>query len=182
MNSYTVDSRLGAVRGGQRPEPPSAQSFIVVLCAVLCSPGVGTGAQPHCEISLHASQGLAHGKAPQLSQPPSQRPAQLSLWLWGQGGVRGALLRTQSLCIWQPNLQHVAARAGFVDKAKCGMASLYLSTPKGQTVAFTLCTNAASAFATPVCNLLVSRTFYDDYDFCLLTDSFYLEVILFSYG
>lgn len=94
--------------------------------------------------------------------------------------MRGALLRTQSLCIWQPNLQHVAARAGFVDKAKRGMASLYLSTPKGQTVAFTLCTNAASALAIPVCNLLVSRNFYDDYDFCLLTDSFYLEAILVS--
>lgn len=40
---------------------------------------------------------------------------------------------------------------------KRGMAYLYLSTPKGQTVAFILCTKAASAFAISVFNPLVSR-------------------------
>jgi hypothetical protein len=47
----------------------------------------------------------------------------------------------------------VAAESGFCGQR--GMASwcLYLSTPKGQAVALTLCTKAASAFAMPVFNL-----------------------------
>lgn len=63
-------------------------------------------------------------------------------------------LQTQRLCIWQPNPEHVAARSGFVDKVWNG---LFVSTPKGQTVASILCIKAASAFAISVFNLLVSR-------------------------
>lgn len=70
---------------------------------------------------------------------------------WGSGAP---LLQTQRLCIGQPNPQHVAARSGFVDKVWNG---LFVSTPKGQTVAFILCTKAASAFALSVFNPLVSR-------------------------
>lgn len=119
MNSYTVDSRLGAVRGGQRPEPPSAQSFIVVLCAVLCSPGVGTGAQPHCEISLHASQGLAHRKAPQLSQPPSRRAA-CTAQLVALGAGRGAGCAPKN-----PKPVHLAAKP-----AACGCQGWFCGQSK----------------------------------------------------
>lgn len=54
------------------------------------------------------------------------------------------------------SVQHVAAVAGFVDKASCGMASLCLcfSKPKGQTVASTPCIKAASASSIPAFNLL----------------------------
>lgn len=54
------------------------------------------------------------------------------------------------------SVQHVAPESGFVDKANCGMASLclFFSKPKGQTIALTPCTKAASAFSIPVFNLL----------------------------
>lgn len=54
------------------------------------------------------------------------------------------------------SVQHVAPESGFADKANCGMASLclFFSKPKGQTIALTPCTKAASAFSTPVFNLL----------------------------
>lgn len=80
------------------------------------------------------------------------------------------LLQIQRLCIWKPNIQHVAAESGFVDKANCAMAfqCLYLSTPKGQTVAFTLCTKAASAYAVLFFNIflfVLGNLSYDYYVF-----------------
>lgn len=88
-----MDSRLGQCEEGRGPSPLQPKPLLWPLCIVLCSPGLGTGAQPHCEVSLHASQGLAHhGKAHQPSQHPQspsphhQQQGQLGLWLWGVGG------------------------------------------------------------------------------------------------
>lgn len=113
-----------------------------------------SGSQPHSEVrpACQPRPGLAGGgRRISLLGPPCHLQQDSSA-----GALGGPLLQTQRLCIWQPNPQHVAARSCFVDKAKYGMASLYLSTPKGQTVVFTLRTNAASAFITSIFNLLVS--------------------------
>lgn len=133
----------------EAPQPQPPLRFLHVVVAA----GMVTGAGPTAKCVLRASHGLAGGgRRSSLLGPPCHLQQHSSAVALGC-----PLLQTQRLCTGQPNPQHVAARSRFVDKAKCGMASLYLSTPKGQTVAFTLRANAASAFITSIFNLLVSR-------------------------
>lgn len=119
---------------------------------------------PTTRMALHAGRGLdglgpwqAGRAAPNL--PGTCRGSSPTC------GARAPHLQTQRLRIWQPNPQHVAARSGFADKAKCGMASLYLSTPKGQPVAFTLCTKALLHSPYSFLTFWSPGNFYDDYVF-----------------
>lgn len=134
--------------GPLQPKPP--------LWSCAPQPATQAWAQqpgPTARMALHAGQGLAR------SGWAEQRPG-LSSTCSRSSPTRGAgapHLQTQRPRLWQPNPEHVAARSGFVDKAKYGMASLYLSTPKGQTVASTLCTKALLHSPYSFFNLLVSR-------------------------
>lgn len=91
--------------------------------------------------ALHAGRDLAHlllgaksnGQEHQ-SLPPSLPLVAGAAALVAPGPL---LLQTLRLFIWQPTLQHVAARSGFVDKVWNGfLVSVSLSTPKGLTTAF----------------------------------------------
>lgn len=69
---------------------------------------------------------------------------------------KGCAFGSQTHSMWLP---------GLVLWTKCGMASLYLSTPKGQTVAFTLCIKALLYSPYSFLTFWSPGNFYDDYVF-----------------
>lgn len=102
--------------------------------------------QGPARLLLHSESDHQTGRSSSPS-PPSLPPVTGVARPCGSGGLRfckpkGCAFGSQARSMWLPGLV-------LWTKVKCGMASrcLSLSTPKGQTVAFTLCTNAASAFA-----------------------------------
>lgn len=82
--------------------------------------------------------------------------------------------------MWQLTPPHVDP--SLVLWTKHGMASLYLSTPKDKLLrspfVIKLLLHSPHSFLT----FRSPGDFYGDYVFCLFTELFYLEVILFSYG
>lgn len=145
-----MNSRQGG-EARERLTPPSAQTVVVVPLPPGLPPGVVQQLSPTVRMALHASRGLAPAGghiSPRPSPPRAAGAAQLRLW--------GPHFYKPKGCAFGSQI-HSMLLPGLVLWTKRGMASLYISTtPKG-AVAFNLCTEAASAFAISICNLLVSR-------------------------
>lgn len=162
-----MDSQQAEEGGRQKPTPPSTPTVLVAPSA--SQSAAWARAQepgPTVKSALHAGQGLARRLLRADPGPKEQQtfPALPTTcgWSWNGSafgsGLGGApLLQTQRLCIRQPTLQHVAARPGFVDKVWNGFSVSVSFYTKGTNCSFTLCTNAASAFAISIFNLLVPR-------------------------